>query len=124
MAQLATELEIAPVRSVPRREAPNVVLEGPLVLAMRPPAKLTEAQFLAFCQQNPDLRIERAAEGDLILMSPTMDDTDIKNAELTRQLANWAAPDGTGRAFGSSGGFKLPNGATRSPGAAWVRRGR
>jgi Uma2 family endonuclease len=91
---------------------------------MRPPAKLTEEQFTAFCQQNPDVRIERAAEGDLIIMSPTMDDTDIKNAELTRQLANWADSDGTGRAFGSSGGFKLPNGATRSPDAAWVRRSR
>lgn len=124
MAQLATELGLAPVRSRSRREASDGVVEGTLVLSMRPPAKLTEEQFIAFCEQNPELRIERTAEGDLIVMSPTMDDTDIKNAELTRQLANWADTDGTGRAFGSSGGFKLPNGATRSPDTAWVSRSR
>jgi Uma2 family endonuclease len=91
---------------------------------MRPPAKMTEEQFIAFCQQNQDLRIERTAEGDLIIMSPTKDDTGIKNAELTRQLGNWADSEGTGRAFDSSAGFDLPNGATRSPDASWVRRSR
>ena len=36
----------------------------------------------------------------------------------------WAKQDQTGVAFDSSGGFKLPNGATRSPDAAWVKRSR
>ena len=36
----------------------------------------------------------------------------------------WAELDGTGEGFDSSTGFKLPNGATRSPDVAWVRRER
>lgn len=99
-------------------------LSAPLVLRMRHPTKLTDDQFIAFCQQNGDLRIERTAEGDLIIMSPTMDDTGIKESELNRQLAIWSEQDGTGRTFSPSAGFKLPNGATRSPDAAWVSRSR
>jgi len=37
-------------------------------------------------------------------------------------LANWTDEDGTGIAFDSSTGF--PNGADRSPDAAWVRQER
>ena len=136
MAQLATEMTVAPPHApsrsgngrrerAPRRSrAATATLDEPLVLSMRPPAKMTDEQFMAFCAQNRDLRIERSAEGDLIIMSPVKGDGGIKGAELTRQLANWAEADGTGRVFDSSGGFKLPNGAERSPDAAWVSRSR
>jgi len=97
---------------------------APLVLSMRPPAKLTDEQFIAFCAQNGDLRIERSAEGDLIIVPPVMGDGGIKSAELTCQLADWAFQDGTGRPFSSSSGFELPNGALRSPSASWVSRSR
>jgi Uma2 family endonuclease len=117
-------LKVGPPRPRPQPEIGGADLDGPLVLSMRPPAKLTEDQFIAFCQQNPDLRIERTAGGDLIIMSPTKDDAGIKNAELTHQLTGWANADGTGRPFDSSAGFDLPNGATRSPDASWVRRSR
>ena len=36
----------------------------------------------------------------------------------------WAKRDGRGVAFDSSAGFRLPNGAVRSPDAAWVQRSR
>jgi Uma2 family endonuclease len=36
------------------------------------------------------------------------------------QLRLWAKADGRGKAFDSSAGFVLPNGAMRSPDAAWV----
>jgi Uma2 family endonuclease len=39
-------------------------------------------------------------------------------------LGSWAEADGTGVAFDSSTGFILPNGAERSPDAAWVSRSR
>ncbi len=39
-------------------------------------------------------------------------------------FGNWARLNGTGRVFGSSTGFTLPNGATRSPDLAWVRKER
>lgn len=44
-----------------------------------------------------------------------------KNFKISQQLANWADADGTGVGFDSSTSFKLPNGADRSPDAAWVR---
>ena len=57
-------------------------------------------------------------------MAPAGGDTSAKNAELTLQLGLWAKRDGTGRTFDSSGGFVLPNGATRSPDASWIHRDR
>jgi Uma2 family endonuclease len=41
--------------------------------------------------------------------------------KISQQVANWAEQDGTGEVFDSSAGFTLPNGATRSPDASWIR---
>jgi Uma2 family endonuclease len=76
------------------------------------------------CQANPELRIERSAEGDLIVMPPVTGETGWRNAEVTIALGAWAHQDRTGVVFDSSTGFLLPNGAMRSPDAAWVRRER
>ena len=57
-------------------------------------------------------------------MPPAGADTSRKNAELAVQLGIWAKRDGTGVTFDSSGGFRLPNGAVRSPDASWVGRTR
>ncbi|MDX6557485.1 MAG: hypothetical protein QOF72_534 [Blastocatellia bacterium] len=57
-------------------------------------------------------------------MAPTGAATGNRNASITRQLGNWAKRDGTGAVFDSSTGFKLPNGADRSPDAAWIPRSR
>lgn len=92
-----------------------------LVLHLRPALELDERQFAALARQNPDLRLERTEEGDVLVMAPTGGDTGYRNAGITAQLWVWAMRDGTGAAFDSSTGFTLPNGATRSPDAAWVR---
>ncbi len=86
-----------------------------------PHAQMTTAQFYDFCLANPDLRIERTATGDVIVMPPAFADTGNRNLRIAQQLANWVDQDGTGVAFDSSAGFTLPNGATRSPDAAWIR---
>ena len=39
-------------------------------------------------------------------------------------MRRWAKRDGTGRTFDSSGGFRLPNGAVRSPDASWIANAR
>jgi Uma2 family endonuclease len=83
--------------------------------------KLTDDQFFQLCQDNRNLRFERNANGDLIIMSPAGGKTGNRNGRLNQQLFNWTDADGTGIAFDSSTGFKLPNGADRSPDAAWVR---
>jgi Uma2 family endonuclease len=95
-----------------------------LLVHLRPVIELTEDQFFEFCQINQDLRIERTAEGDLVIMPPEGGETGNRNAVLVTFLTQWALQDGTGVTFGSSTGFILPNGAMRAPDAAWVRRSR
>ena len=85
---------------------------------------LTDEQFYQLCQANPDVKFERTAKRELIVMPPTGWGTGKRNTKLTKQLAIWADEDETGIAFDSSTGFKLPNGADRSPDAAWVRQQR
>jgi Uma2 family endonuclease len=96
----------------------------PLVVQLRPVLELTEEQFLAFSQLNRDLRLERNARGDLIIMPPTGGETGDQNADIGMQLRQWAKRDGTGTTFDSSAGFRLPNHAIRSPDAAWVSHSR
>jgi Uma2 family endonuclease len=83
--------------------------------------KLTDEQFYQLCQDNETLRFERNSKGELIIMPPTGGETSNRNGRLNQQLFNWTDTDGTGIAFDSSGGFKLPNGADRSPDASWVK---
>jgi Uma2 family endonuclease len=86
--------------------------------------KSTEDLFYELCRQNPDLRLERTSNGEVIVMPPTGGETGGRNDEITRQLSNWRKENGTGRSFDSSTGFKLPNGADRSPDASWVKKAR
>ncbi|MTJ50722.1 Uma2 family endonuclease [Dolichospermum sp. UHCC 0259] len=83
--------------------------------------KMTDDQFFKLCQANRDLRFERTANGELIIMPPTGGETGNKNARITQQVMNWTDADGTGIAFDSSTCFKLPNGADRSPDASWIK---
>ncbi|QMS88021.1 Uma2 family endonuclease [Nostoc edaphicum CCNP1411] len=96
----------------------------PVVLQLQPAIALTEDQFYEFCQLNRDFRIERNPAGELVIMPPTGSETDERNFNLVGQLWVWTKQDGTGVGFGSSGGFTLPNGAVRSPDAAWIKRDR
>lgn len=96
----------------------------PLVLHLGRALEMDEKQFFEFCQLNRDLRIERTAEGDLEIMPPTGGETGSRNAILIHLLTSWTLRNGTGMVFDSSTGFVLPNGATRSPDASWVRRER
>ena len=96
----------------------------PMVLQLQPAIALTEDQFYEFCQLNGDFRIERTAVGELVIMPPTGSETDERNFNLVGQLWVWTKQDATGVGFGSSGGFTLPNGAVRSPDAAWIKRDR
>lgn len=96
----------------------------PLIVQLHPVVEMTGDQFFEFCQINRDLRIERTACGELVLMSPTGSETDERNFELIGRLWAWVQQNGTGVGFGSSGGFTLPNGAVRSPDVAWIERSR
>ncbi|MEO1373348.1 MAG: Uma2 family endonuclease [Cyanobacteria bacterium J06635_10] len=82
---------------------------------------LTDEQFFMLCQDNPDLRFERSARGELIIMPPTGGITGDRNSDLNYQLRGWSRKNKLGKTFDSSTGFKLPNGANRSPDASWVK---
>jgi len=97
---------------------------APITLHMRPVFKVNDEEFYALCQLNQDWRLERTAEGDLVIMPPAGGETGDKNAFVTAFLKIWSLQDGSGVAFDSSTGFTLPNGAIRSPDAAWVPRSR
>lgn len=81
---------------------------------------LTDEQFFQLCQVNRDLRFERNAKGELIIMTPAGGESSSQNADLTTDLTIWNRQTRLGIVFDSSGGFKLPNGADRSPDAAWI----
>jgi Uma2 family endonuclease len=86
--------------------------------------ELTEDQFFQLCQNNRDLRLERTAEGELIIMPPTGWGSGNRNVKLTARLELWAEADDTGLAFDSSTAFIFPNSAIRAPDASWVKRER
>lgn len=93
----------------------------PLTVSFPALVQMTNEQFYEFCQANRELRIERTAQGDVIIMPPAFSDTGNRNSKITAQLEVWAEQDATGEVFDSSAGFTLPNGATRSPDAAWIK---
>ena len=82
---------------------------------------LTDEQFFQLCLNNRDLRFERTATRELIIMPPTGSETGERNADLTYQLRAWSRQNKLGKSFDSSTGFKLPCGAERSPDASWVK---
>lgn len=96
----------------------------PTLLRFRPLYAMTPEEFQEFCRQNPDMHAELSSQGEVIFMSPSGGKSSASNALITGALIRWALQDDQGVVFDSSGGFILPNGAVRSPDAAWVRRQR
>lgn len=82
--------------------------------------QLSDEQFFQLCQQNQNYRFERSAQGDLVIMPPTGAETGNRNIDLSYQLQAWNRKTKLGMAFDSSTGFIMPNGANRSPDAAWI----
>ncbi|AOY84956.2 Uma2 family endonuclease [Moorena producens JHB] len=94
---------------------------NPIVLRMPPGLDMDDDQFFEFCQVNRDLRIERTLDGEIIVMPPTGGETSDRNSDINFQLRLWNRQTKLGKVFESSCGFKLPNGADRSPDASWIK---
>jgi Uma2 family endonuclease len=93
-------------------------------LRFHPELKLSDRTFARLCRANPDLRLERTAKGDLVIMPPAGTESGGRNMKLSTRIGVWSERTGLGCAFDSSTGFTLPNGAIRSPDVSWVAQAR
>lgn len=99
-----------------------VTLPNPLVLHLGPLVSLNEDAFFEFCKANGGLRIERTSEGEILVMPPLGAESGNYEFNLGALLGAWVLADGSGLGFSSNTGFRLANGAVRSPDAAWITR--
>jgi len=93
-----------------------------LTLQLPQALKFADEEFEQLVAANQDLRLELSSSGALIIMSPTGGETGNRNFDLSGQLWLWNRQTKLGKAFDSSTGFKLPNGATRSPDVSWIKQ--
>jgi len=102
-------------------QSETLSLELPSAIALH----VTQEQFEALSAANRYLKLERTAEGELIVNPPTGGESGKRNLSISTQLGNWfEAHEELGEAFDSSTGFRLPNGADRSPDGSWIERER
>src|SRR5215471_11949298 len=101
-----------PVVALPEHETVKLVFDSKRTRS--------DQDFLAFCRANPDLRVERTAKGDVVIVPPVGIEGSYRSGGAFSQLERWAGRDRRGKAFDASAGFMLPDGACLSPDAAWV----
>ncbi|MEH1937467.1 MAG: Uma2 family endonuclease [Nostoc sp.] len=95
-----------------------------VVLNLDPIVHLTDEQFYQLCMANKDLNLELNAQGELIIVPPVGGESGNQEAGLITDLEIWNRQTKLGIVFSSSTIFRLPNGANRSPDAAWVKLSR
>lgn len=85
---------------------------------------MTDEAFKRFCAANPDLRIEQDKDKNVIVMAPTFSESGWINTRLIGEVYIWNKTTKLGYDFDSSTGFRLPNGAKRSPDVSWIAKER
>ena len=101
-----------------------IIQHSEVVIKLRPDEPIGDEDFFDFCQEFENERVERNAEGEIIIMPACGFVTSNINARLVRRLDEWAERDGRGFVTDSNGGYILPNGAMRAPDAAWFLKER
>jgi Uma2 family endonuclease len=86
--------------------------------------RLSHAEFERLCRDNPERAFELTKDGELEVMPPVGGESSRQESDLITDLNIWNRQTGLGKTFSSSGAFILPNGAERSPDAAWVELSR
>ncbi|MDJ0602059.1 MAG: Uma2 family endonuclease [Crocosphaera sp.] len=85
---------------------------------------ISDQELMELSSQNPELRFERNADGTLVTMTPTGKISGNREAKAITYVSIWVEENDLGEVFSSSTGFKLPNGAVRSPDVAFVAKDR
>jgi len=101
-----------PVVALPEHETVRLLFDSDQMLSHK--------EYLAFCRANPDLRIERTAEGEIVIVPPAGGEGSYRSGKAFAQLDRWAERDGCGAAFDCSVEFLLADGSALSPDASWV----
>lgn len=87
--------------------------------AIRFEEPMSKAQFTLLAERFPDLRIEREADGKVLIMSPVKKGSGRRESRLFGLLALWHEKFNLGELFGPSTGFDLPDGSSKAADAAW-----
>lgn len=82
--------------------------------------RMTDKEFIRFCQDNQNLRIERDKNGNIIIMAAAFSLTGIYEGIVFKRVAYWNDEFSDGWVFSASAGFKLPNSAIRAADTAWI----
>jgi len=93
-------------------------------LDLTPITTLSREKFQQLCVANPEMRLERSTDGELIIMAPTGGETGNFNSKINGELYLWNKQQQSGQTFDSSTGFALPQGSDRSPDVAWISQGK
>ncbi len=99
------------------------MLEVPFLLHYKK-FRFDDDEFYDFCVQNDEVKFERDANGNIIVMPNTGGKTGKRNAALNAEVYFWNKTFQLGSVFDSSTAFKLPSSAVRSPDVAWVSKQR
>lgn len=91
-----------------------------IILNLKPFVELSDDQFYEMCQNHRDLKFERTAQGEWVIVTPVGGESGSREADLIGDLVYWNRHTRLGKVFSSSTCFKLPKGADRSPDAAWI----
>lgn len=96
----------------------------PATLKLNPELRMNDDDYFEFCMANPNVRFERTAQGEIVIVPPAGWESDHECVSVAAQLHHWARRDGRGKSSGTSTEFILPTGAALSPDAAWVSKDR
>lgn len=94
------------------------------VLKLPDEIRWDDAAFLAFCRMNDELNIERDAQGNIIVMSPTNTLSGFYENKLLFVLELWNHTAKLGYTFSSSAGFTFKDGSMRAPDASFILKER
>ena len=97
-----------------------LIVEGHEIHLNKNPNNLSDDELFEFCQMNKELRIERDANQNIIIMAPVGGSSGFHEKDLIFEIEYWVRKNKSGYSFSSSTGFLMPNRAMRSPDACWV----
>jgi len=94
--------------------------ESGLPIRIRLDRPMTDEELMRFCASNDGLRVEREANGEILVTTPAGFRSSRMNSRIIRLLDEWAEADGRGLTSDSNGGYTLPDNSVRAPDAAWI----